>query len=231
MDPSEIHGLFDDDGYKIKTELIKKPSLCLLCIHDNVQDGEMLCEMIRHDQRDVGEFVCFAFEKKINTVFLDNNHLTMEKPDYSEALKSSRIIHLGLTIGPVIFGILALYINLTNPAAKPNESNEILLYLPIVAAAIALPASIVVFKSYLKQGSPQTLREKLSVFHTASLIRLAILEMAGLMSAVISLVTGNLMILGVLGLIAVYMATLRPTILKITEVMNLSPEERIELEG
>ena len=64
MDPSEIHGIFDDDGYEIKTEMIKKPSLCLLCIHDNVQEEEMLCDLTRYDQRNAAEFVCFAFKKR-----------------------------------------------------------------------------------------------------------------------------------------------------------------------
>ncbi len=162
---------------------------------------------------------------------LFSKSLTMKELHYSEALKSSRIIHLALTMGPVIFGVIVFYINTTNPVAKPDESNDLLLYLPIAVAAIAIPASSIVFKSYLKGGSPQTLREKLSVFHTASIIRLAILEMAGLMSVVISLATGNVMILSVLAMVAIYMATLQPTILKITETMNLSAEERRQLEG
>ncbi|MCF8239616.1 MAG: hypothetical protein K9I85_15745 [Saprospiraceae bacterium] len=30
LDPDDIHGLFDDEGYKINTDLMKKPGLCLL---------------------------------------------------------------------------------------------------------------------------------------------------------------------------------------------------------
>ena len=64
IDPSKIAGFFDDDGYEINTDLIKKPSLCLICKNDDNQNEEMLCNMTRYDQKDDIEFKCFAFIKK-----------------------------------------------------------------------------------------------------------------------------------------------------------------------
>jgi len=64
IDPTKIAGFFDDDGYEINTDLIKKPSLCLICINDDIQDEEIFCNMTRYDQRDDTEFQCFAFRKK-----------------------------------------------------------------------------------------------------------------------------------------------------------------------
>jgi len=64
IDPTQIAGFFDDDGYEVNTNLIKKPSLCLICMDDDGPDDEMLCSMTRYDQRDENEFVCFAFRKK-----------------------------------------------------------------------------------------------------------------------------------------------------------------------
>jgi len=63
MDKTQIHGFFDDDGFEINTELIKKPSLCLTCVNDDNPDEEMLCNMTRYDQKDVNEFKCFAYKK------------------------------------------------------------------------------------------------------------------------------------------------------------------------
>ena len=63
MKPSEIHGFFDDDGYEINSELIKKPSLCLTCVHDDDPNEELLCNMNRFDQKDEKEFKCFAYNK------------------------------------------------------------------------------------------------------------------------------------------------------------------------
>jgi hypothetical protein len=61
--PSEIHGFFDDDGYEINTDLIKKPSLCLTCLHDDDPNEELLCNMTRFDQQEETEFKCFAYKK------------------------------------------------------------------------------------------------------------------------------------------------------------------------
>ena len=63
IDPAKIAGVFDDDGYEINTELIKKPSICLTCINDNNPNEEMLCSMSRYDQKDDDEFKCFAYKK------------------------------------------------------------------------------------------------------------------------------------------------------------------------
>lgn len=61
--PSEIHGFFDDDGYEINNELIKKPSLCLTCVHDDNPNEELICNMTRFDQQEEKEFNCFAYKK------------------------------------------------------------------------------------------------------------------------------------------------------------------------
>jgi len=62
--PSKIGGFFDDDGYEINTDLIKKPSLCITCINDDNPKEEILCDMTRYDQKDDKEFKCFAYEKR-----------------------------------------------------------------------------------------------------------------------------------------------------------------------
>lgn len=50
MKSNEIHGFFDDDRFEINSELIKKPSLCLICVHDDDPNEELLCKMNRFDQ-------------------------------------------------------------------------------------------------------------------------------------------------------------------------------------
>lgn len=66
IDPAKIAGFFNDDGYEINTDLIKKPSLCLICIHNDDSNEEMLCNMTRYDQKDEKEFKCFAYKKNKN---------------------------------------------------------------------------------------------------------------------------------------------------------------------
>lgn len=64
MEKDQINGLFDDDGFEINTELIKKPSLCLICICNDDPEEELLCNMNRYDQRNDKEFKCYAYRKK-----------------------------------------------------------------------------------------------------------------------------------------------------------------------
>jgi predicted Zn-ribbon and HTH transcriptional regulator len=64
IEPTKIAGFFDDAGYEINSDLIKKPSLCLICKNDDNPEEEMLCNMTRYDQKDDNGFKCFAFSKK-----------------------------------------------------------------------------------------------------------------------------------------------------------------------
>ena len=64
IDKTKIHGFFDDDGYEINEDLIKKPDLCVICVNDNDPNEEVLCDMTRFDQQDNKQFKCFAFKKK-----------------------------------------------------------------------------------------------------------------------------------------------------------------------
>jgi hypothetical protein len=66
IDPTKIAGFFTDDGYEINMDIIKKPTLCLSCVHNDDPNEEMLCNLTRHDQQDHVEFICFAY-KKIGT--------------------------------------------------------------------------------------------------------------------------------------------------------------------
>lgn len=64
MDPTKIAGFFDDDGYEIIPELLKKPPLCLLCANDDNPEEVILCTLTRHGQENEDTFVCHAFRKK-----------------------------------------------------------------------------------------------------------------------------------------------------------------------
>lgn len=63
INPKEIHGLFDDDGYEINSDLIKKPSLCLTYVNDDDPNEELLCNMTRLGQQGEHAFKCFAYKK------------------------------------------------------------------------------------------------------------------------------------------------------------------------
>jgi hypothetical protein len=65
MDPMKIAGMFDDDGYEINPDSIKKPSICLTCLKniDPDWEEELLCNLNRNDKADEKEFKCHEYEK------------------------------------------------------------------------------------------------------------------------------------------------------------------------
>ena len=65
MDPRKIAGIFDDDGYEIKPDLIRKPNLCMTCLknYDPGTEDDVLCNLTRHGQKHSTEFICHAYEK------------------------------------------------------------------------------------------------------------------------------------------------------------------------
>jgi hypothetical protein len=66
MDPRTINGMFDDDGYEINRNSIKKPSLCLTCTKHHSEDweDEILCDGLRYDQRESDNFICYGYLKE-----------------------------------------------------------------------------------------------------------------------------------------------------------------------
>lgn len=57
--------MFDDGGYEINPDSIKKQSLCLTCLKNINPDweDELLCNLNRNDQKNDNEFICYAYEK------------------------------------------------------------------------------------------------------------------------------------------------------------------------
>ena len=53
--------IFDDDGNEIDQTHIPTPELCLNCEKKDDPDEEILCLLTRFDQRNDGEFICYAF--------------------------------------------------------------------------------------------------------------------------------------------------------------------------
>ena len=60
----DISGIYNDDGMKINPALIPKPSLCLTCKKDDMEEEEILCLLTRNDQ---------AGEKNLNVLPMNPN--------------------------------------------------------------------------------------------------------------------------------------------------------------
>lgn len=65
FEEDEFSGIYDDDGNKIKMDLIPKPPLCVTCEKDDMAgEQNILCLLNRHDQAEDTEFKCYSYESK-----------------------------------------------------------------------------------------------------------------------------------------------------------------------
>ncbi|MBN1480602.1 hypothetical protein JXA70_10050 [candidate division KSB1 bacterium] len=53
---------YDDDGTEINPDLVPKPSLCVMCKHDDDPEKYMFCILNRFDQQGEDQFYCDAYE-------------------------------------------------------------------------------------------------------------------------------------------------------------------------
>ncbi len=60
---------FDDDGNELNPDLVPKPSLCVGCLKDEIDDENenILCNLTRLDHNNEKEFECYSFIPKTNT--------------------------------------------------------------------------------------------------------------------------------------------------------------------
>ena len=61
----EINGIYNDDGTMVDLKTIPVPGLCVVCKKYQTEDWDenLLCQMIRNDQKDEDSFECGAFDK------------------------------------------------------------------------------------------------------------------------------------------------------------------------
>jgi hypothetical protein len=144
--------------------------------------------------------------------------------------KTTKIIHLALLGGQLMFAVLMFMTNRSTTIL--TDTSDLFL---IVAPAIALGsfiASVFLYNQQITAAASRTsLSSKLTSYQTALIIRCALLEGASLFNIVCYFVTGNFLFLLVSFIIMIYFITVRPTINKVAEELNLTYEHKAELES
>lgn len=146
----------------------------------------------------------------------------------SEALQLMRTIHWTITLVPVLFSLVDLYLYYSGGIGSDANLQNIFLYSSLAILIAAILGSGHIFKLYLKNNGPAeptSAQAVIPAFQTAHLVRLSVLEMAGLFAAVGTFITGYLPILGVVAMSTVVMVSLAPTPFKVAEAFGLDPSE------
>lgn len=147
-------------------------------------------------------------------------------------LKTMRIIHPALLVGQTLFAVIGLLTN-KNPIFFDvnNNKHDVFFYIVPVFAAAATLFSVVIYKRILSRISAGiSLIEKMKIYQMALIRRFASLEGSSLFGIAVFLTTGNLFYLMISVCLMAYFIFLRPNVNTIEVGMQLTYEEKLELE-
>jgi len=143
--------------------------------------------------------------------------------------KTITIIHAALTLGQVMFGVVA-FLQIGKSGINMNTDDSFLFVAPLLAISCFIAGNLV-FKQQLNNiAKKDTLKEKLMSYQAALITRYALLEGPSLFGIVCYMLTGNFLFLLISGLIVLYFITIRPTKTKIDNDLNLSYQDQIEFD-
>lgn len=158
--------------------------------------------------------------------------MAIDKLSFKPRIRAIQLIHGSLAFVMVVFGGVVLWINSTEPTGELTSDNQFFLFIPGMLLLIAFPLSSIVFKSGLRQGlkAEVPLENRLNVFQSVHLVRMALFETAGMVAAVVCFVTGNNYNLGILAIVLIMFALLTPSAARIALDLNLSRQEKDQLD-
>lgn len=146
-------------------------------------------------------------------------------------IKVTIIIHLALLIGQVLFGVAVFFIT-PNALLDLKPGNDPLFYISPFLVIMGIVLGTFLFKQQIgKVIDKTTMKEKLSVYQTAFIIRAALSEGASMFGIVCMMLTSNLLYLILVGINVVYFISIRPTREKIEEALNLDYNEKAALDS
>ena len=154
--------------------------------------------------------------------------MSINQQTSKEYFGSLQIIYFGLIAGPVLFGAVLLIINqLIPPNFAVNLIKDVLVYIVPFVAIGGILGSNLVFKSRLKLlKSCVSLNEKTADYRSALIVRYALLEGPSFFALVIYFLTGDVLFLGVAGLIVAVFLTIRPTMERAASDLDLNLNDK-----
>lgn len=156
----------------------------------------------------------------------------MEAQKPSLMLKTLKTIHWALVGGLSLFATVVAFQLGTNPETTFFAPENSIIFVPTFAGIFLIPTSLVLFNKQMSQARKNTkLNDKLIMFQTAHIVKMAMLEGVGLFSIVACLVTFTTVNFFIFALVIILMAGSAPTAYKLGEKLSLSRNEVHQLDG
>ena len=141
------------------------------------------------------------------------------------AYRQIKIIYFAILGGPILFGLIALYINPSPTATKFDLSEPLNLALIIATLATVYSGGFVARTVFKKIGPESSTEKRMKKFQAGLIIRLATYEFVEFFAIVVFMLTGNLLVLlfalvGLFGIITNY-----PGPAKIRQAVGITESE------
>jgi len=145
-------------------------------------------------------------------------------------LRTLSIIHLALITGQILFALVTIFLNSDKDIVIRYTNDVFVNVLPILTIAGILTGKILFKKQLIALQSKESLKEKLTGYQSAFIVRLALLEGPCLFGIVCYLLTGNLFHIIIAGLIILYFISLRPGKEKVETDLALPYEQKVQFD-
>ena len=151
-------------------------------------------------------------------------------------LKGQVVVLVIISFAPIVvmalFSCVVVFLVTTNQTNASENMVEPFQYAVPLVMIICLTAGHLYFKSAVRKIGPHiTLREKVVKYQQISMIRIALIEIPGLLGAVAAFLTGYLAFLAAPLFMVVVFVLVRPTAFAISSDLSLSSDEKAQLEG
>ncbi len=158
----------------------------------------------------------------------NNRESIQPSPAY---FKLITLVHAALLIGQILFGVVTYSItNSTGLNLKPG--NDVFFYVALLLTVGGMLMGTLLFKQQVaKLADKASLREKLTAYQAALIIRFAFSNGPSMFGIVVYMLTGNLFYMILTTLNVLYFIWIRPTKDKIKEDLSLTYEEELAMEG
>lgn len=152
---------------------------------------------------------------------------TSNKVTSKDYFKTMQILHLAMIAGLVFFMLVSAFF-VRGLLLEPIDSGIMSILMVVVPLLIfgGLFGSTLLIKNKLNVAKQKpNLTEKMSDYRAALIINFAMLEGPSFFAIVAYMLTGNLLFLGMAGLLLLVFFTIRPTTEKAIRDLELSPDE------
>ena len=144
-------------------------------------------------------------------------------------IKALTILHFSLLVGQLVFAAIAYYLHYSGVFTGIDLGDNLTIVLVIIAVN-AVVLTVLAFTMYKKKldgirNANAPTGDKLIAYRAASLIRWAMLEAPVLLAIIAFLITGNINLLLVAGVILILFITTRPTAAKAAAELQLSESD------